>query len=130
MDESCSIEDALKALPLRIYVPKAIKEGNTIKINLLINEELSDDLNAASFAHHFSKNYSVRITFRSTVENSKNIIFWKLRSTDKAKEQQQIFYKLNITKDSNSAVTDHCQSHIDHALSKDFTGEHFLVNIS
>jgi len=122
MDESYPLAVALKSLSTHNYGPNAIIEDNVIKINFLINEKLSDELNTTSFAHHFPKENSVRITFRSTVENSENKIFWKLKSTKDEDDQQQKFHLLNIEEESDGTVTEYCQNHIDHALMEDFYG--------
>jgi len=126
MDESYPLAVALKSLSIHNYGLNAIIEDNVIKINFLINEKLSDELNATSFAHHFPKENSVRITFRSIIENSENKIFWKLKNTNNGNGQQQKFHLLNIEEDPDGAVTEYCQSHIDHAMIKGLSGECFL----
>lgn len=123
MDESYPIADAIKSLSTHNYGPNAITEDNIIKIKFLINEKFSEELNATSFDHYFSKENSVRITFQSIVENCENKIFWKLKSTNNGNGQQQKFHLLNIEEDSDGAVTEYCQSHIDHELMAGFYGK-------
>ncbi|KAL7014345.1 hypothetical protein ACKWTF_015871 [Chironomus riparius] len=121
MDESCSLAEALTTLSSPNYGPYSITKDKTIKINFVINEKLSDELNATSFTHYFPKDHSVRLTFRSTVEGSENKIFWKLRCKEQQKQPQK-FCLLHIDDDSDGAVTDYCQNHIDDGLVDDFHG--------
>jgi len=130
MDESYPLADALKSLSSHNYGPNAIIEDNIIKIKFLINQELPDDLNATSFAHVFPEDYSVRVTFRSTVANCENKIFWKLKITNHGNGQQQKFHLLNIEEDSDGAVTEYCQNHVDYALKQDFTGECVIIIVN
>ena len=124
MDESYPLAVALKSLSTHNHGPNAITEKNLIKINFVINEKLSDELNATSLAHYFLKEKSVRITFRSIAENSENKIFWKLKSTkDEDDHHEQKFHLLNIEDDPDGAVTEYCQNHLDDALMKDFYGK-------
>jgi len=104
MEASYILSEALSLFSSNKFISSLneINDEKIVCISFKITENLSEQLNATSFSHHFSDKSSVIISFESIIDEHEAKIFWKNCEREK-------FKTLRIAEDYDGTVIKYCK---------------------